>query len=86
MGWMSVAAHHQPAPGLDGGLESRQVATLWRTIAVPEDAVAGLQRDQTVTFGVPANRSPGYAGTVARIAHALDLKTRTMAVEGDREP
>jgi multidrug efflux pump subunit AcrA (membrane-fusion protein) len=34
-------------------------------------------------FRVPAYPERTYAGTVARIAHALDEKTRTMAVELD---
>ena len=37
----------------------------------------------SVPFHVPAYPERKYTGTVARIAHALDPKTRTMAVELD---
>jgi len=38
---------------------------------------------QELHFRVPAYPERNYAGTVARISHALDPKTRSMAVELD---
>jgi RND family efflux transporter MFP subunit len=52
-------------------------------VAVPEEDVAGIMPDARVTFHVPAYPERTFAGTVARIAHALDRSTRTMAVELD---
>lgn len=61
----------------------QQVAHLRLVVAVPEQDVAGIERGAHVAFGVPAYPQRAYSGTVARIAHALDPKTRTMAVEMD---
>jgi multidrug efflux pump subunit AcrA (membrane-fusion protein) len=36
-----------------------------------------------VEFGVPAYPTRSFSGTIARIAHVLDQKTRTMSVELD---
>jgi multidrug efflux pump subunit AcrA (membrane-fusion protein) len=52
-------------------------------VAVPEEDVGGIVMGARVEFRVPAYPDRTYAGTVARIAHALDEKTRTMAVELD---
>jgi RND family efflux transporter MFP subunit len=48
----------------------QQVARLRLVVPVPEE-------------DVPANPERTYSGTVARISHELDQKTRTMAVELD---
>lgn len=61
----------------------QQVSHLRLVIAVPEENVGGIVRGARVQFHVPAYPGRTYAGTVARIAHALDQKTRTMAVELD---
>ena len=61
----------------------QQVAHLRLVVAVPEQDVAGIEKGAKVDFGVPAYPQRVYSGTVARIAHALEQKTRTMAVEMD---
>jgi membrane fusion protein, multidrug efflux system len=43
----------------------------------------GVALRASVTFRVPAYPERVYSGTVARIAHALDTNTRTMALELD---
>src|ERR1051326_7755439 len=42
-----------------------------------------MSRGAVVTFRVPAYPERKFSGSIARIAHALDSKTRTMAVELD---
>jgi RND family efflux transporter MFP subunit len=61
----------------------QQVSHLRLVAAVPEEVVGGIVRGAKVNFSVPAQPERTYSGTVARIAHALDPKTRTMAVELD---
>ncbi len=61
----------------------QQVSRLRLIVAVPEEDVGEIVRGAKVSFGVPAYRERTYFGTVARIARALDPKTRTMAVELD---
>jgi RND family efflux transporter MFP subunit len=61
----------------------QQVSHLRLVVAVPEEDVGGIVRGANVLFHVPAYPERAYSGTVARIAHALDAKTRTMAVELD---
>jgi membrane fusion protein, multidrug efflux system len=52
-------------------------------VPVPEAYTAGVTRGGTMTFTVPAYPGQAFSGTVARIAQAVDVKTRTMAVELD---
>ena len=52
-------------------------------IPVPETYVAGVRDGATISFRVPAYPGRTYAGRVARIAHSIDVATRTMAVELD---
>jgi membrane fusion protein, multidrug efflux system len=61
----------------------QQVSHLRLVVPVPEEDVGGIVRGAAVPFGVPAYPERQYSGTVARIAHVLDQKTRTMAVELD---
>jgi membrane fusion protein, multidrug efflux system len=74
-------------PGALAGTEPllviQQVARLRLVVPVPEEAVGGIVAGARVSFRVPAYPERVYTGTVARIAHALDTKTRTMAVELD---
>jgi RND family efflux transporter MFP subunit len=71
-------------PGADPVLlVIQQVAHLRLTVAVPEQDVGGIVAGARVEFKVPAFPERTYAGTVAREAHSLDLKTRTMPVELD---
>jgi membrane fusion protein (multidrug efflux system) len=50
---------------------------------VPEAYTAGLARGGSVSFTVSAFPGTTFTGTVARIAGAVDVTTRTMAVELD---
>lgn len=61
----------------------QQVSHLRLVVAVPEEDVGGIARGARVEFQVPAYPERTYSGTVARLAHALDQKTRTMPVELD---
>jgi membrane fusion protein (multidrug efflux system) len=61
----------------------QQVSHLRLVVPVPEEYVGGVMRETTVSFRVPAYPERNYPGTVARISHELDQKTRTMAVELD---
>ena len=71
-------------PGADTALlVIQQVAHLRLVVPVPEEDVGGVASGASVPFRVPAYPERKYTGTVARIAHALDPKTRTMAVELD---
>ncbi len=58
-------------------------ARLRLVVAVPEADAGGVPKGARVTFTVPAYPSETFEGTVARVAHSLDLKTRTMPVELD---
>jgi membrane fusion protein (multidrug efflux system) len=64
-------------------LRIQQVSTLRLVVAVPEDTVAGTQPGQMIKFTVPAYPGETFTGRVARLGHALDVKTRTMPVELD---
>lgn len=61
----------------------QEVAHLRLVVAVPEENIGGIVGGARVEFHVPAYPERAYSGTVARISHALDPKTRTMAVELD---
>jgi RND family efflux transporter MFP subunit len=61
----------------------QQVAHLRLVVPVPEEDVSGIAKGATVQFQVPAWPERSYSGTIARISHALDQKTRTMPVELD---
>ncbi len=61
----------------------QQIAQLRLVVAVPESDIAGIAMGTRVEFRVPAYPERTFAGTVARNAHALDPKTRTMPVELD---
>ena len=50
-------------------------------VPVPEAYVASISAGAAVPFSVPAYPGETFSGAVARIAQAIDLKTRTMAVE-----
>jgi membrane fusion protein (multidrug efflux system) len=52
-------------------------------IAVPEAYVAGVATGASIPFSVPAYPAQTFSGTIARISQAIDVKTRTMAIELD---
>lgn len=61
----------------------QQVSHLRLVVPVPEEDVSGIVNGATVQFRVPAWPERTFPGTIARISHALDQKTRTMNVELD---
>ena len=50
-------------------------------VPVPENYAAGVPERMKVDFTVPAFSGRIFHGTIARISHAVDVKTRTMPVE-----
>jgi RND family efflux transporter MFP subunit len=71
-------------PGSDVPLlQLDQISHLRLAIAVPESDVAGLVKGLKVEFKVPAYSERSFSGVIARPAYAVDMKTRTMAVELD---
>ena len=61
----------------------QQISRLRLVVAVPEQNIGGIASGRRVAFTVPAYPQRAYAGTIARLAHVLDEKTRTMSVELD---
>ncbi len=71
-------------PGNDVALlVLQQVSKLRLVVPVPEEDVSGILDGASVPFQVPAWPERAFTGTIARVSHALDPKTRTMAVELD---
>jgi len=71
-------------PGADPALLTiEQVSHLRLVVAVPEEDTGGIVKGAKVEFKVPAYPERTFSGTVARLSHVLDQKTRTMAVEMD---
>lgn len=60
-----------------------QLARLRLVVAVPEVDLGGIPQGARVSFRVPAYPGETFSGVVARVAHAVDPKTRTMPVEMD---
>ena len=60
-----------------------QADPLRLVVPVPEAYTAGLAPGAAMPFEVEAYPGRTFSGTLARIAHAVDVKTRTMAVELD---
>ncbi len=79
--------HEGSLAGASGGVASvpmlriQQVARLRLVVSVPEAAAGGIAAGSKVSFTTPAFPGESFSGTVQRIAHALDVKTRTMPVE-----
>lgn len=67
-----------------------EIETLTRhrlVVPVPEYDVAGVPEGTPVSFTVPAYPGKTFEAPIARISHAVDVKTRTMPVELDvRDP
>jgi len=64
-------------------LRIRQISLLRLVVALPEMDVASIEPGTEVSFTVPAFLGETFKGVVQRVAHALDVKTRTMPVELD---
>lgn len=75
-----------PASGSDTNvpiLRVEETARLRLVVPVPEKYVAGMTEGALVEFTVPAFPNQTFSGKIARIAHSVDTKTRTMPVELD---
>ena len=70
-------------PSSEPIVRMQQVSRLRVVAAIPEAYVAGASTGQPIEFGVTAFPGEVFKGTLARLARALDVKTRTMAVELD---
>lgn len=64
-------------------LRLEQVSRLRLTVAVPEQYVGAVGANLEAGFAVSAWAGERFSGIIARVAHALDVKTRTMPVELD---
>jgi RND family efflux transporter MFP subunit len=64
-------------------LEIQQISRLRLIVSVPEENVGGIVQGANVSFHVPAYPGRTFSGSVARVALALDPKTRSMPVELD---
>ena len=60
-----------------------QNSRLRLVVAVPEVDVSGIQPGARVTFTAPAYPGETFSAPVARVAHSMDPRTRSMAVELD---
>jgi RND family efflux transporter MFP subunit len=60
-----------------------QISRLRLTVPVPESYVAGIARGTRVAFSLSAYPGQTFEGVIARPAHSLDMKTRSMFVELD---
>jgi RND family efflux transporter MFP subunit len=69
------------AGGADPIVRIETWAELRLIVPVPEAYVAGIGTAKTVEFTVSAYPGRTFTGSIARIAHAVDVKTRTMPVE-----
>lgn len=73
-----------PAGAAGGALPMVRIETLSRlrvVVPVPESYAAGVPEGTSVNFTVPVFPGRVFTGKIARIAHSLDVKTRTMPVE-----
>jgi membrane fusion protein (multidrug efflux system) len=52
-------------------------------VPIPEKYASGIAERTKIEFSVPAYPGQTFSGTIARIAHSVDVKTRTMPVELD---
>lgn len=66
-------------------LRIEQVARLRLSVAVPESYIGALKEGLPAEFTVRAWPGEHFRASVQRIAHSLDARTRTMAVELDVE-
>jgi membrane fusion protein (multidrug efflux system) len=64
-------------------LRIQEISRLRLLVPVPELASGSLPENGAVAFSVPAFPGVPFSGTVARNAHALDARTRSMPVELD---
>lgn len=70
------------APGV--AVPMVRIETLSRlrvVVPVPETYAAGVPEGTKVNFTVPSFPGRVFTGTIARVSHSVDVKTRTMPVE-----
>jgi RND family efflux transporter MFP subunit len=72
-----------PGTGSTPLLRLHQVSRLRLVVAVPEALVGAMVKGARVPFSVPAYPGETFYGVASLIAHNLEEKTRTMAVELD---
>jgi len=72
-----------PGSGSTPLLRLHQITRLRLVVAVPEALVGAIVKGARVPFAVPAYPGETFSGVVSLLAHDLDEKTRTMAVELD---
>lgn len=72
-----------PGAGSPRMFQLEQNSRLRLVVAVPEVHVSGIELGARVTFTVPAYPGETFNAPIARVAHSLDSKTRSMAVELD---
>lgn len=75
-----------PAGGPGASVPIVRVQTLARlrlVVPVPENYLAGIPEGAKVNFTVSTFPGQTFTGTIARISHAVEEKTRTMPVELD---
>src|SRR5213596_98665 len=72
-----------PGSGSTPLLRLHQVSRLRLVVAVPEALVGAMVKGARVPFTVPAYPGETFYGMASLVAHDLDEKTRTMAVELD---
>ena len=70
-------------PSTGALLRIEQVSRLRLTVPVPEAYVGTIMRGAKVEFRVSAFPDQTFQGVIARPAHTLDMKTRSMLVELD---
>ena len=64
-------------------LRLEQISRLRLVVAVPEAYFSGVARGAKISFTVPAYPGESFDGILARVAHSLDVRTRSMPVELD---
>jgi RND family efflux transporter MFP subunit len=77
----SLAYPPSGANGYPPMLRIRELSLLRIVVPVPEVAVSDVTVGTPIDFTVSAYPNRVFTGKVARIAHALEIKTRTMPVE-----
>jgi membrane fusion protein (multidrug efflux system) len=77
----SLAYPPSGANGYPPMLRIKQNDLLRIVIPVPEIAVSDLPIGAPISFTIPAFPGRQFTGNIARLAHSLDVKTRTMPVE-----
>ena len=60
-----------------------ETARLRLVVPIPEKYVTRMTQGTKVEFSVPAFPNQTFSGSIARIAHSVDTRTRTMPVELD---